>query len=113
MKLLMRCKFFGLIWIAFTISFHLQPICKLAESHSEIDFCFKSVCANQKPEEASLGKLTSRVIQQDNSCCQEGDSVFELVQNCWLDLLLPTQHGPVRMQKLSDIVISFYSVLKT
>ena len=89
----------------------VQPIHKLAESHSEIDFCFKSVCANQKPEEASLGKLTTQVIQQGNGCCQEGDSVFELIQNRWLDLL-PTQHGPVRMQKVSDIVISFYSVLK-
>ena len=94
------------------IAFMIQPIRKLAESHSEIDFCFKLVCANQKPEEASLGKLTIRVIQQDNGCCQEGDSLFELIQNCWLDLL-PTQHGPVRMQKVNDIVISFYSVLKT
>ena len=90
----------------------LQPIRKLAESHSEIDFCFKSVCANQKPEEASLGKLSTRVIQQDNGCCQDRDSVFELIQNCWLDLL-PTQHGPMTIQKASDIVISFYSVLKT
>ena len=29
----------------------IQPICKLAESHSEIDFCFKSVYANQKLRE--------------------------------------------------------------
>ena len=28
-----------------------QPIRKLAESHSEIDFCFKSVYANQKLRE--------------------------------------------------------------
>ena len=89
-----------------------QPTRKPAESHLEIDFCFKSVCANQKPEKASLGKLTTRVIQQDNGCCQEGDSVFELIQNCWLDLL-STRHGPMRMQKVSNIVISFYSVLKT
>ena len=91
-------------------NFKVQPLQELAESHSEIDFCFKSVCGNQKREEAILGKFTTQIMQQDNGCCEEGDSVFELIQNCLLDLL-PTQHGPVRMQKMSDIVISFYSVL--
>ena len=90
----------------------LQPIPKLAESHSEIAFYFKSVCANQKSGEASLFKLTARSIQQDNGCCQEGDSVIELIQNRCL-YLLPTQHGSLKMQKVSDHFISFYSVLQT
>ena len=50
-----------------------QPIRKLAESHSEIDFRFKSVCANQTQWEVSLGKLTSRFIQQRHGCGQERD----------------------------------------
>ena len=37
--------------------------------------------------------------------------MFKLVQNCCL-YLPPIQHGRLRMQEVSDIFISFYSVLK-
>ena len=35
----------------------IQPIRKLSKTLSEIDFCFKSGCANQKLREVSSGRM--------------------------------------------------------
>ena len=37
--------------------YYYQPIRKLAETLSEIDFCFKCGCANQKLREAFWGQM--------------------------------------------------------
>ena len=39
------------------LSSSIQPIRKLAETLSEIDFCFKSGCANQKLPEVFWGRI--------------------------------------------------------
>ena len=49
----------------------VQPIRKLAETLSEINFCFKSGCTNQKLMEVSWGRMGTngnalcRTLQQD------------------------------------------------
>ena len=86
--------------------FFYQPIRKLAKCHSESTFVLSRSALIRSNERPVWASTLPDSFNNVNSCLQEGDFVFELVQNCCL-YLPPTQHERLRMQNVSDILSPF------
>ena len=92
----------------------VQPIRKLTETLLEIDFSFKSGCANQKLREVfwgRMGMLSAGFFNKTIAGVKTKIFALEIVHN-FCHTLPPKQDGALKMQKVSDIFISFYTVAK-
>ena len=78
---------------------HYQPIRKLAETLLEIDFCFKSGCANQKLREVfwgRMGMLSAGFFNKTIAGVKTKIFALEIVHN-FCHTLPPKQDGALKM----------------